>query len=68
MEVYDRCDLCLHEDRGQEGWGATDCPGLLYTHSGKRPRTIQGTCDDTPARPHEDPLTAQQRGGPPTRG
>ena len=58
MEVYDRCDLCLHEDRRQEAWGATDCPGPLYTRSGKRPRTIQGTCDDTPARPHEDPLTA----------
>ena len=38
--------------------GATDCPSPLYTRNGKRPPTIQRTCDDTPAGPHKDPLTA----------
>ena len=33
-------------------------PGPLCPSNGKRPHTIQGTCDDTSAGPHEDPLTA----------
>ena len=33
-------------------------PGHLYPRNGKRPDTIQGTCDDTASWPHEDPLTA----------
>ena len=34
------------------------CRGPLYPRNGKRPHAIQGTCDDTSAGPHEDPLAA----------
>ena len=33
-------------------------PVPLCPRNGKRPRTVQGTCDDTSTGPHEDPLTA----------
>ena len=46
------------QDRTTE---ATDCPGPLYPTMGLRPHAIQGTCDDTSAGRHEDPLTASSR-------
>ena len=42
VEVYGRCDPCLHEDPEQEDSDATDCPGPLYPCHGKRSQTIPG--------------------------
>ena len=38
MEVYGRCDPCLHEDLGLR---RDRLPGPLYPRNGKRPHTIQ---------------------------
>ena len=59
MEVYGRCDL-LPSTRTRTGGLRRDqtAPVLCTPRNGKRPHTIQGTCDDISTGPHEDPLTA----------
>ena len=57
MEVYGRCDPCLHEDPGLDDGGANR---PRSPRNGKQPPTVQRTCDDTSAGPHEDPLTASR--------
>ena len=57
--MYGRCDPCLHEDPGQVE--ARTGPGPLCPRNGKRPHTIQGTCDDTACWPPQRPADGQQR-------
>ena len=43
-------------------------PGPLHPRNGKRPHTIQRTCDDTASWPPRRPADGQQRAGPPREG
>ena len=43
-------------------------PGPLYTRNGRRPHTIQGTCDDTANWPPRRPADGQQRAALPREG
>ena len=52
---------------GTGGLRREQAPVPCTPRSGTRPHTFQGTCDDTSAGPHEDPLTASS-GRPSERG
>ena len=66
--MYGRCDPCSEREPGTGRLRREQAPVPCTPRNGKRPLTIQRTCDDTASWPPRRPADGQQRAGPPREG
>ena len=59
--MYGRCDPCSEREPGTGRLRCEQAPVPCAPCNGKRPPTIQGTCDDTATWPPRRPADGQQR-------